>query len=70
MFYTVKKKYKKIRLLRGFFMNWLTDEMLFYGGIAVAAGSLVVMALYFCVTQIKKVRLDIRLNAEYGEKDL
>lgn len=50
-------------------MNWITDELLFYGGIATAAGSIVLAILYFSVSQIKKIRLDVKLNAEYGEKD-
>lgn len=49
-------------------MNELTNEMLFYGGIVVAATSLVMALLYFCFTQIKKLRLDARLNTEYGER--
>ncbi len=51
-----------------FFVNELTNEMLFYGGTVVAATSLVMALLYFCFTQIKKLRLDARLNTEYGER--
>lgn len=50
------------------FVDWLTNEILFYGGIAVAIASLAAALLYFCITQIKKVRLDARLDAEYGER--
>lgn len=49
-------------------MKELTNEMLFYGGIAVSVISLVMALLYFCLTQIKKVRLDTRLDAEYGKR--
>ncbi len=49
-------------------MDWLTNEILFYGGIAAAIASLAAALLYFCITQIKKVRLDARLDAEYGER--
>ncbi len=50
-------------------MNWFTDEILFYGGIVVIAGSLMAAVLYFFVSQIRKVRLNAQLDAEYGEKD-
>lgn len=50
-------------------MNWLTNELLFYGGMAVAIGSLIAAILYFCISQIGKVRLDAQLDAEYGKKN-
>lgn len=50
-------------------MNWLTNEVLFYGGIVIAAGSLAAALFYFFITQIKKVRLEAKLDMEYGEKD-
>lgn len=50
-------------------MDWLTNEILFYGGLAVAVCSLVLAVIYFSVSQIKKARLNTRLDAEYGEKD-
>lgn len=50
-------------------MSWLTNEILFYGGMLVAVGSLIIIFLYFCVSHVKKLHLDIRLHTEYGEKD-
>lgn len=50
-------------------MDWLTDEILFYGGMAVAAGSLVMAMLCFCISEINKLRLNIRLDAEYGKRE-
>jgi len=50
-------------------VNWFTDEILFYGGMAVAAGSFMIAILYFSISQVRKVRLDTRLDVEYGEKD-
>lgn len=30
-------------------MEWMTDELLFYGGLAAAGGSLLAMILFLCV---------------------
>lgn len=49
-------------------MEWITDELLFYGGMAAAGFSMLAMILYLCISQIKKVRLNARLDAEYGER--
>ena len=49
-------------------MEWITDELLFYGGMAIAACSLLALLLCVCIFQIKKVRLNARLDAEYGEQ--
>jgi len=51
------------------FMDWLTDEILFYGGIAIAAISLIAAIFYFSLSQIRRIRLNARLDAEYGEKN-
>lgn len=49
-------------------MEWITNELLFYGGIAAAGCSLFAMVFCLCIFQIKKVRLNARLDAEYGER--
>lgn len=49
-------------------MGFITDEMLFYGGIAVAGGALLLLLIYGCVSQMKKIQLNARLDAEYGEQ--
>lgn len=49
-------------------MDWLTNEMMLYGGLSVAACSLVAAVLYFCISRIKAVRLNVQLNAEYGPR--
>lgn len=49
-------------------MEWLTDEVLYMGGLVIAGCSLVSGVLSLCILQIKKVRLDAQLTAEYGEK--
>lgn len=49
-------------------MNWLSNEMLFYGGIVVVIVSLIVAILYFIVSRISKNHLKTKLDMEYGEK--
>lgn len=50
-------------------MNWLTNEILFYGGIILAGGSLLFAVIYFCVSRIKAVKLNAQLDAEYGNRE-
>lgn len=49
-------------------MNWLTDEAMFYGGMIVSACSLILGIVYYIVLYIKKNRLDMQLDEEYGKK--
>ncbi|MDO4295480.1 MAG: hypothetical protein Q4D90_04895 [bacterium] len=49
-------------------IGWLTNEMLLYGGIAIAAITALAALLYFCFSQIYKVRLQAKLDEEYGKK--
>lgn len=48
-------------------MEWLTDEMIFFGGIAVAAVSAVLTLIYTLFSHRGKKRLNAKLDAEYGE---
>lgn len=50
-------------------MEWMTSEIMFYGGIITAGGSVVAAVIYFSISQIKKIRLNIQLDAEYGKID-
>lgn len=50
-------------------MNWLTDEILFYGGVAASAASFVAAVFYFSISQIQKIRLNTKLDEEYGKKE-
>ncbi len=50
-------------------MSWLTDEILFYGGIIGMALAIVLMILYFLISQLRRVKLNVKLDAEYGEKE-
>lgn len=49
-------------------MSFITDEMLFYGGMTVAGGALFLLLIYGCISQMKKIQLNARLDAEYGER--
>ena len=43
-------------------------ELMFYGGIAVTAVSLAVLLIFLCVIQVIKMRLDLKLDEEYGQR--
>ena len=47
----------------------VTDQTLFYGGMALAGGSALAAFLFFCVFQIRRIRLNARLDAEYGRQE-
>lgn len=47
-------------------MSVSIDEMMFYGGIAVAAAALIVGIVCILVFKIKKIRLDAQFDVEYG----
>ena len=49
-------------------MELLTDELLFYGGLAVAIGSLVIAAIFAIVSRIYMIRLNELFDKEYGKK--
>lgn len=49
-------------------MEWITDELLFYGGMAAAGCAALALILCLCISQIKKVWLSARLDIEYGER--
>lgn len=50
-------------------MDFITDEVLFYGGAAAAALSLAAAFLYVCIAQVKRIRLNARLDEEYGKEE-
>ena len=49
-------------------MEWLTDGVLFYGGIGIAAASVVGILVSALILVVKKGKLDKSLTEEYGEK--
>lgn len=48
-------------------MEWLTAEIMFYGGIAIAASAVAMSILCFTVLHIRKIRLTVKLDEEYGK---
>lgn len=49
-------------------MEWLINEVLFYGGLIIVGCSVISGIIYFCVSKIKAVRLKAQLDVEYGGK--
>lgn len=49
-------------------MGWLSDELLFYGGIVVTACACVGAVIAVAVARIRTLRLNARLDEEYGPK--
>lgn len=50
-------------------MDWLTNEVLFYGGITVTVTSAVAGVIHFVASRFKALRLKTQLTAEYGEME-
>lgn len=48
-------------------MNWLTNEALFYSGLAIVGGSLILGIIFFCISKIKSIQLKNQFDKEYGE---
>ncbi len=48
-------------------MDWLPNEIMFYGGIIIAGSSLAVAVIYLVVSHIRKIRIDMQLDEEYGK---
>lgn len=51
------------------FMGWLTDEILFYGGLIMGGIVLIVLIIYLFVSRVRLAKLNARLDAEYGERE-
>lgn len=47
-------------------MNWLTNEWLLYGGMICIVFALIWGAAALCVLKIKKLRLELEMDREYG----
>ncbi|MXP74413.1 hypothetical protein GN277_02945 [Lachnospiraceae bacterium WCA-9-b2] len=50
-------------------MSWLTNEVLFYGGIVIAACSVIAGAIYFTVSHIKWIHMNVQMDEEYGKRE-
>ena len=49
-------------------MDGITNEMLYYGGLALAALALVVGVVSGLILKIRSMRLNMHFDREYGEK--
>lgn len=49
-------------------MEWITNEMLFYGGILLAGISALLAIIFFCISKVKSAKLNAQLDKEYGER--
>ena len=49
-------------------MDWLTNDMIFYGGIIISAIALLMALTSIFVFTIKKINLTARLDTEYGKQ--
>ena len=45
----------------------ITNEMMFYGGIILASASALIMLIYLLTARIRKMKLDLQLDQEYGK---
>ena len=50
-------------------MNWLTNEIMFYSGMIVSACSLLMGLVYLSLSHIRRLRLDVQLDEEYGKRE-
>ena len=49
-------------------MDWMTNEAIFYGGIIITSCSLLAALVFFFIYKARKMKLEARLDAEYGKK--
>ena len=49
-------------------MDFLSNETIFYGGIVITAIYILSAVIYFSVSKIKSIKLNAKLDAEYGER--
>ena len=49
-------------------MDWLTNDIIFYGGIIISAIALLLALIFIFVFTIKKMNLSARLDTEYGKQ--
>lgn len=48
-------------------MDWITNELIFYGGVCLAAVSVVALIIYFVSYKFRKMKVTNQLIKEYGE---
>ena len=49
-------------------MEWISNEMIFYGGIIISSVALLLAIVFAFVFTIKKINLKARLDSEYGKQ--
>lgn len=49
-------------------MDWLTNDIIFYGGIIISAIALLFALIFIFVFTFKKMNLSARLDTEYGKQ--
>ncbi len=47
-------------------MNWLTDELLFFGGTVLAAAALMAEAVCLLVFRLRMQHIQVQMDLEYG----
>lgn len=50
-------------------MEWLTNEVLLYGGIGTAICTAVTALIYSVVLRIQWIRMNAQMDEEYGKKE-
>ena len=48
-------------------MEWLTDEILYYGGLILAAAAIIALLICLCISVAAKGKLKMKLRDEYGD---
>ena len=51
-------------------MNWLTDEALFYGGLALIIVVLILWIVYMIISNAAISRLRRKMDREYGSEQI
>lgn len=50
-------------------MDWLTNEVMLYGGGAVFVGTAAVAAIYSVILRIQWLRMNKQMDEEYGKRE-
>lgn len=50
-------------------MSWLTNEVLFYGGIVFSVCTLIMAFIYFTLSHIRWIHINRQLDEEYGKEE-
>ena len=59
--------YRKVRVV---FINCLSDELIFYIGLAIFGFSAIAMIIFMVTSRIKLIKLNNRLDEEYGKEKI